>query len=36
MTDEFKLTDVDLNENVKDYTDTPAKFRAINQMEKNR
>jgi len=28
MTDEFKLTDVNLNETPKDYTDTPAKYRS--------
>lgn len=27
MTDEFKLEDVDLNSTVREYTDTPAKYR---------
>ena len=33
MTDEFKLTDVNVNEPPKDYTDTPAKFRAAQRQQ---
>lgn len=32
MTEDYKLHDVDLNDNVKHYTDTPAKF---NELQNN-